>query len=251
MTEAPSPVQAALRRDRRVVIAGVFVIGALAWAHTVYLAGRPMAPMLRAWKPADFGFMFFMWSVMMVAMMLPSATPMILLFANTSRQRAKAARPYVPTAVFILGYLFVWTGFSLVATAANWGLHQGEMLSAMMGRATPGVAGVLLIGAGVFQWTPLKATCLAHCRSPISFLMAHLREGRLGAFATGAHHGLFCLGCCWLLMALLFALGVMNLVWIAALALFVLAEKVVPHGLMVGRASGVVLVAWGFWMLGS
>lgn len=251
VTEASSPVEAALKRDRRVVIGGVLVICALAWTHTVYLAERPMVPMLRPWKPADFGFMFFMWSVMMVAMMLPSATPMILLFANRSRKRAEAARPYVPTAVFTLGYLFVWTAFSLVATTANWGLHQGGVLSAMMGRATTSVAGALLIGAGLFQWTPLKAACLAHCRSPMSFLMAHLREGRLGAFATGAHHGLFCLGCCWLLMALLFALGVMNLAWIAVLALFVLAEKVVPHGLVVARASGVALVAWGFWMLGS
>ena len=251
MTKASSPVEAALKRDRRVVIASVLVFCALAWAHTVYLAERPMVPMLRAWRPTDFGFMFFMWSVMMVAMMLPSATPMILLFANMSRQRSEAARPYVPTAVFTLGYLFVWTGFSLVATVANWGLHQGELLSAMMGRATPGVAGALLIGAGLFQWTPLKTACLSHCRSPMSFLMTHLREGWLGAFATGMHHGLYCLGCCWLLMALLFALGVMNLAWIAVLALFVVAEKVVPHGLIVGRASGVALVTWGFWMLGS
>ena len=127
------------------------------------------------------------------------------------------------------------------------------MLTAVLGEGGMArvLAGALLIGAGLFRWTPLKAACLSHCRSPMSFLMAHLHEGRLGAFATGVHHGLFCLGCCWLLMALLFALGVMNLTWIAFLALFVLAEKVVPHGLIVGRASGVVLVAWGFWMLGS
>ncbi len=153
------------------------------------------------------------------------------------------------TAMFTAGYIFVWAAFSLVATVANWVLHRGELLVSMMGHATNQMAGALLIAAGIFQLTPLKAMCLQHCRSPLGFLMTHLRNGLGGAFVTGAHHGVFCLGCCWLLMGLLFALGIMNLVWVAALAVFVLFEKVLPWGEIIGRISGIGLIVWGVWML--
>jgi predicted metal-binding membrane protein len=208
-----------------------------------------MSPMMHAWSLADFGFMFVMWAVMMVAMMLPSATPMILLFAQTTRKQLESATPYGPTAAFMWGYLAVWTLFSAIATLANWALHSQQLLSSMMGHATPKIAGALLIAAGIFQWTPLKTMCLKHCRSPLAFLVTHLRTGLFGAFLTGMHHGAFCVGCCWLLMGLLFALGVMNLAWVAALAVFVLLEKALPAGEFLARTSGVGLVAWGLWLL--
>ncbi|MEJ2087806.1 MAG: DUF2182 domain-containing protein [Gammaproteobacteria bacterium] len=201
------------------------------------------------WDVADFGFMFVMWSVMMVAMMLPSATPTILVFARVGEQRAVQNRVRVSPGIFMLGYLIAWTGFSAAATLLNWFLHRSGVLSSMMGQALPLVSGALLIGAGIYQWTPAKHACLVHCRSPIGFLTAHWREGPIGAVQMGIHHGAYCVGCCWLLMGLLFVLGVMNLVWIAALTVFVLLEKVVPKGEWLGRAAGVGLVLWGITLI--
>lgn len=206
-------------------------------------------PANHAWTFADFIAMFIMWSVMMVAMMLPSATPMILLFARVNRKRQLQGGLRNPVELFIGGYLLVWAGFSVLATLLNWGLHQGGNLTSMIGRTTPVIAGVTLLAAGLFQWTPLKYACLTQCRSPLGFLMGHWREGRLGAVQMGIHHGLFCLGCCWLLMLLLFVLGVMNLVWIAALTLFVLSEKILPAGFLVGRVAGLIMIAWGIWLI--
>lgn len=249
MAEAPSAVQIAVTRDRRIIIASAVTLSALAWAYTAHLSTQPLMPMTQPWAAADFAFMLFMWTVMMVAMMLPSATPMMVLFAQVNRRRVEATRPFVPTAIFAAGYLVAWTTFSLAATLINWGLHQAEVLTSMMGRTTPWVAGALLLAAGIYQWTPFKRACLTHCRSPLGFLMAHQREGRVGAFATGMHHGVYCLGCCWLLMGLLFALGIMNLAWVAALAVFVLAEKLFPAGNIVARTAGVGLMGWGVWLL--
>ncbi|MDX1384687.1 MAG: DUF2182 domain-containing protein, partial [Thermoanaerobaculia bacterium] len=225
---------ALVRRDRAVLVAAIAVTTVLAWAYTVRLAAemgsmdmRSMAatmamPATGSWNAADFAFMFVMWAVMMVAMMLPSATPMILLFGHMMRRRQEHGRPFVPTALFVAGYLSAWVGFSALATLANWGLHAAGLLSSMMGSLTPLAGGLVLVLAGVFQWTPLKNACLSHCRSPMVYLSVHWREGRLGAWLTGLHHGVYCLGCCWLLMALLFVLGVMNIPWIAALTVFVL-----------------------------
>ena len=149
---------------------------------------------------------------------------------------------------FLLGYLAVWTGFSALAAVAQWILHALALLSPMMVSTSPLLGGVLLLVAGVFQWTPLKSACLTHCRSPLSFLMTDWGEGKWGAFFMGLKHGAYCTGCCWFLMALLFVAGVMNVWWIAIIALFVLLEKVVPQGLFVGKVAGVLLVAWGVWM---
>ncbi len=261
-----TPLEAVLRRDRAVVLGGLIGVAALAWAYTVYLAfdtrgmdmgtgGMAMGtsgmtmPRMQAWGAVDFVLMFVMWAVMMVAMMAPTAAPIILVLATVSRRCREQKRPYVPTGVFILGYVVVWSGFALMATLANWGLHIGGLLSSMMGSATPIVGGSLLIAAGIFQWSPLKYVCLTHCRSPLGFLMSEWREGPKGALAMGLRHGTFCLGCCWVLMSLLFVLGVMNLLWIAALAAFVLIEKVAPAGHRLSRITGVLLVAWGAWMI--
>jgi len=254
---APSPIEAVLKRDRVLVVAGIVGITALAWAYMVYLAqtmngigsGMAMAQ-LQSWTAADFGFMFLMWAVMMTAMMVPTAAPMILLFATVNRRSREQQRPYVPTAVFLSGYVLVWSGFAAAATVANWALHVNSLLSSMMGESTSAyLGGALLIVAGLFQWSRLKYVCLTHCRSPLSFLMTAWREGSRGALNMGLRHGTYCVGCCWVLMGLLFVLGVMNLLWIAALAGFVLLEKVVPAGQRLSRVTGVLLVGWGALMI--
>ena len=250
-------IEAVLKRDRAVVIAGVVAVVAIAWGYIVYLAqsnadvGMSMgvaAGNVRSWNGVDFALMFVMWAVMMVAMMVPSAAPMLLLFATVNRKRREESGPFVSTGVFLSGYLVVWALFAAGATLGNWGLHQASLLTSMMGESSSGyLGGGLLLTAGIFQWSRLKYVCLTQCRSPLGFLMSDWKEGTAGAFKMGLQHGRYCLGCCWVLMALLFVLGVMNLVWIAALAAFVLAEKVVPAGEKVSRVTGVLLIAWGVW----
>lgn len=255
----------AYRGDRLVVIAGIIVLTALAWGYLIVLSGamgsvtsdpdsaggmamQMAGPNPNTWTGSDFVFMFWMWAVMMVAMMLPSATPTILLVARVNRQRQAQQRPYAPVAVFAVGYVIVWSAFSIAATLANWGLHRAGFMTSMMGATGSLLGGGLLIAAGLFQFTPLKYACLNHCQSPMSWLMRAWRDGWVGAVEMGVRHGLYCLGCCWLLMALLFALGVMNLPWIAALAVFVLLEKVAPGGATMSRLSGLALIGWGVWL---
>jgi predicted metal-binding membrane protein len=206
-----------------------------------------MAPM--AWTPGYAVLMLFMWWTMMVAMMLPSASPMILLFARFNRAQRDKGAPYVPTGVFALGYLLVWAAFSLVAVTAQWGLERSGLLSSTMASTSVILGAVLLIAAGIYQLTPLKYACLKHCRSPLFFISHHWRPGQWGALRMGLEHGAFCTGCCWFLMALLFYGGIMNLFWIIGLALFVLVEKLAPAGNWVGRIMGVGLIAWGGGLL--
>lgn len=250
--------QSVARRDRLLVFGAVIILAGLAWAYTIHLgltmSSQPMGmamPMMMAWSVTDFVFMFVMWAVMMFAMMLPSVTPTVMIYERVRAKRAEAGRPFAPTGGFVLGYLLVWVGFSLAATVLNWWLHSNGALSSMMGRVVPTTAGVLLIVAGLFQWSPLKDACLDHCRSPMGFLTAHWREGTPGAVQMGLHHGAYCLGCCWMLMILLFALGVMNLVWVATLTIIVLAEKTLPHGRYVSRGIGVLLIGWGVRMIAA
>ena len=207
------------------------------------MAMAAMAPI--AWTPGYAVLMFFMWWIMMMAMMLPSAAPMILLFAMVNRKQREKGAPYVPTGIFAAGYLLVWGAFSLVAVTAQWGLERSGLLSSMMASTSVILGASLLIAAGVYQLTPLKHACLRHCRSPIFFISHHWRPGDLGALRMGVEHGAFCTGCCWVLMALLFYGGVMNLYWIVGLALFVLLEKTIPAGHWLGRITGVLLIAWG------
>jgi len=219
-------------------------------------AGMLMSPI--TWTPGYALLMFSMWWLMMIAMMLPSAAPMVRLHAAVTRKglaRADDAGPNAPshrlhsaTTAFIAGYLVMWGAFSLVAVVAQWALERGELLSAMMMSTSRFLGSGLLLAAGLWQLTPLKTVCLRHCRSPISFLSTHWRPGVGGAFRMGIEHGVFCLGCCWFLMALLFYGGVMNLIWIIGLALFVLAEKMMPAGVAFGRVTGLLLIAWGVWL---
>jgi len=226
---------------------------ALAWAYLFYTA-RPMPgmdmsamqmPGFYGWGVSTVILLFLMWAIMMFAMMVPSAVPMIQAFLTVKERRKNSSRQFVPAGVFLLGYIVVWTAFSVTATLAQWGLHKAALLSPMMIATSPVVSGGLLLAAGVFQWTPLKRACLRGCRSPLSFLMGEWREGTAGAFRMGLRHGVHCVGCCWALMALLFVVGVMNLVWIAVIAIFVMAEKVLPRGELLGHIGGVALVGAG------
>jgi predicted metal-binding membrane protein len=200
------------------------------------------------WTARTFVLMLVMWWIMMVGMMIPSALPMILLHDRLQRHYAGSAAAFRLTALFSLGYLIAWGGFSLVATALQWGLHSSGLLAPMSLSVGAKFGALLFIAAGIYQLSPLKNVCLRHCRSPAEFLVEHRRPGTLGALLSGGHHGLYCVGCCWLLMLLLFAVGVMNLVWVAALAVLILIEKVAPRAEWVTRASGLLLLAAAAWL---
>ena len=193
----------------------------------------------------QFIMLFVMWSIMMVAMMIPSALPMILTFAMVNRRRKENGNPFVPTGLFVLGYLLTWIAFSAVAGGMQWYFHYQTWLSEDMVSRSRWLNAVILLLAGIFQFTPLKNNCLNLCRSPMGFIMTSWREGVRGAVIMGLHHGLFCLGCCWALMLLLFVLGVMNFGWVIVLSVVVLLEKVLPARLQLSRILGMVLILWG------
>jgi predicted metal-binding membrane protein len=216
------------------------------------MAGMAMSVMTPAvWTPGYAVLIFLMWWIMMIAMMLPSATPTLLLFARVNRKERTGGRPYVPTAAFAFGYMAVWGGFSAIAAGVQWELERLGLLSSMMGTTSVWLGGAILAAAGAWQLTPLKNVCLRHCRSPWSFLANSWRPGDLGAFRMGMEHGAYCLGCCWFLMGLLFFGGIMNLYWIFGLAVFVLVEKTIPMGHWCGRVIGVGLVGWGVTLLAT
>lgn len=248
-------MESILRRERLIAGGCLGAMIALSWLYLLHLktamdmSGMNMTGMVmldtQRWEVIDVLLLFVMWAVMMVAMMVPSATPMIFAFLTVNQTRSATNRPLVPAGIFLLGYLSVWTAYSAAATLAEWGLHQATLLSTTMASTSRALNGGLLIAAGVFQLTPLKRACLKGCRSPLSFLMSEWREGRAGAFVMGLRHGAYCLGCCWILMALLFVAGVMNLFWVAVIALLVMAEKVLPKGEFLGYVTGIALVAAG------
>ncbi|GAB3672296.1 DUF2182 domain-containing protein [Salinisphaera aquimarina] len=251
-----SPVAAAARRDRRAVLFGVIALTSLAWLYTIHLAWQmevmagPMTmPAPRSWDAVELVLLVVMWIIMMVAMMMPSASPMLLLYTKTLGARVAAPAVLQRSALFVLGYLAVWAGFSLVAAALQWGLHGAALLSPIMVSSHALLSAGLLIEAGVYEWSPLKQSCLRRCRSPLGFLLTEWREGGLGAFVMGLRHGLFCVGCCWALMALLFVTGVMNLVWVVAIAVFVLIEKISPMGDRIARLAGILMAGYGLLML--
>jgi predicted metal-binding membrane protein len=242
---------APLSRFRRaIVVSAVLVLAGSGWAYLAYQdwAMRHMdrvdmaMPGAGPWSLADLVLVFVMWAAMMVAMMLPSATPMVLIHRRLAG--AAASSPGAETAFFGAGYVLIWTVFSAAATVAQWGLHSALLISPAM-RTNGLLSGALLAAAGVYQWTPLKQACLAGCASPLQFLSSRWRAGNLGALRMGMLHGAYCVGCCWLLMALLFVYGVMNIAWIAAISLYVLVEKTLPATTWLPRVTGMLLVAWG------
>lgn len=268
--DAAAVLESVLRRDRAIVIAALGSITLLAWADLIWLAddmamggmdmtGYRMIPAGQAlmmpanapWQPIEFAYVFAMWAAMMIGMMLPSAAPMILIYARVGRQAAAAGKPFAATAWFAGGYVLVWAAFSLAATFAQWALERAALLTPMMQTSSHVLGGALLIVAGLYQWTPLKDACLSHCQSPLAFILNHggFRGDPAGSFVLGMRHGAYCVGCCWSLMLLLLALGVMNLFWIAALAILILLEKVVPFGRTIARLAGLVFVAAGGWLI--
>jgi predicted metal-binding membrane protein len=249
------------KRDKLLVLAALAAVVILAWSYLVLhaahmsmvAAGHAMMGMMNMpWSAAHFGLTFLMWAVMMVAMMLPSATPMVLTYATVVRRIAQKQSPTASTALFAAGYVLVWSGFSLVATGLQWALEHLALLSPALVASSPWLGGGLLIVAGLYQWAPLKEFCLRHCQSPLSFIASRWCAGEVGALKMGLHHGLFCVGCCWALMLLLFVGGVMNLIWVAAIASFVLLEKLLPARSQVGRwiSGGGLVVAGGVLLSG-
>jgi len=255
-------------KNRAITIAGLSALTVLSWVWVLAGAGTGMSTlemstfqfpppvmdgMTMFWSAGYATLMLAMWWIMMVAMMIPSAAPMILLYGRVARHAQKKGQMeqgVLPTFVFVLGYLAAWLGFSALATGAQWGLERaGLMHQMLMWSTSTTLTGVLLIAAGLYQLTPLKQACLEHCRSPAGYLSTHWRDGRSGAFHMGLTHGSYCLGCCWVLMVLLFAGGIMNLVWIAGLAIIVLVEKLAPWGPRFGQGLAALMVCAGFWVL--
>lgn len=238
----------AVSRDQKIVLATLVAIAGLAWVYLFSLSqdmagmddmpGMAMAPM-----PAPFSLTAIMWAVMMVGMMLPSALPMILLF--TTVQRKQGTQPALTTGTFVAGYLMVWGGYAVMAAALQVALGQMALLSPSMVLVSKQVAGLIFLLAAAYEFSPLKNRCLTQCSSPVAFITSHWRPGLSGAFRMGLTHGAFCVGCCWALMLLLFAAGVMNLLWVAALAVLVLAQKVVPYPRAAMTVAGTAMAVVG------
>jgi predicted metal-binding membrane protein len=265
-------LETVLRRDRIVVAAALVVITAIAWVYVLWLAADMemggmdmsgfrmipagmglMMPALAPWQPIEFAFVFVMWGVMMVGMMTPSAAPMILLYLRVGRQAKTDGKLFAATAWFAIGYLMAWFVFALAATIAQWALEQYALLSPMMESVSQIFGGIVLIAAGLYQWTPIKDVCLRQCQTPLLFIQSHggFRRDAVGSLALGVRHGAYCVGCCWVLMALLFVGGVMNALWIALIAIFVLVEKIIPVGRLISRIAGVGFVLMGMWLVAN
>lgn len=245
------------RRDTLVITASLGGVTVLCWVYLVAMARGMCAPgsmhmaalQIRHWSAGYAWMMASMWVVMMVGMMLPSVMPTVLIYAAVANKATREGAPVASAHVFVLGYGVVWMGFSLLATAVQWQMDRFALLSPMMISKSPALGAALLIAAGVYQLLPIKNQCLKHCRGPIQFIADHWKPGAVGTFRMGLEHGVFCLGCCWVLMLLLFVGGVMNLVWIAAITVFVLLEKVMPFGDAGGRVTGVAMMAAGAFAL--
>ena len=260
---APADYGALPPAERWTLLGAVAAVTAGAWGWMLHMALEMDAMMsgglAEAWMPPgasglwssyDFWMLFAMWAVMMVAMMTPSALPTIKMHLTVTRNRPDATRRSLLWGLFLAGYLSAWVGFSGVITFVQWPLHRWGLLDPMMESRSGLMSGLLLVAAGLYQWTPWKDACLNQCRSPLQFLMARWRDGAAGAWRMGVENGLFCVGCCWALMLVLFALGVMNMLWVAALTLFVLAEKAMPGPSRLFRgATGLALAGTGVWLL--
>lgn len=268
MTEAKRPVFSAILAHETWVTGGALAaLTALAWLYLLWVAPQmtvPLqsmpdmpgmvaaaAPQFVSWTAGRTAFVFVMWAVMMTGMMTPSVAPMVLIYAQVARQAETLGTAFASAGWFASGYLLAWTLFSVLATAAQYELERLALLSSMMAVASPRLSGAVLIGVGIYQFSPLKSVCLRQCRAPLSFIQRRggFQPSRGGSLSLGFRHGLYCVGCCWALMALLFVVGVMNVLWIAALAAFVLAEKIVPGGRFVSAFAGLGAILFGVRML--
>ena len=239
-------------RDRVILLSGLGIVTLLAWIYLLNRACAMKGPALgTTWTSDYFIAMLAMWVIMMIGMMVPSAIPMVLIHAGIAHKAARDGLAAAPTWLFVLGYVLIWSLFGIGATVAQWGLDRASLLDPMMMTKSSILGGILLLVAGLYQLTPVKEACLRHCRSPVNFIANGWRPGRLGAIRMGLAHGLYCLGCCWVLMCLLFFGGVMSIWWIGGLTLFVLLEKVMPYGRLGGSILGLLLAAWGAVLLFS
>jgi len=238
-----------LERDIQswMILITLLVLILASWYYMVFAMTMNMEPAAQ-WNEIDIAMLFIMWAVMMAGMMLPTVVPVVLLVDRVNHQRKQRRSPYTHTLYFILGYLLVWAFYSFLITLLQWWLHLLAMLSPMMVSANTVFSSLLLIIAGLYQWSPLKLRCLQVCRSPLSIITTQWREGITGAILMGIKHGQFCLGCCWFLMALLFVAGVMNLKWILILTLLVMAEKILPRAEVLSKIIGVVLIGLGLFI---
>jgi predicted metal-binding membrane protein len=266
----PVPTNAAVvRRDRVAIVLAVALLTALAWSYLLWLAADMdmggmdmtglrvipsgiglMAPTDMPWRPLEFALVFVMWIVMMIGMMTPSAAPMFLMYASVGRKTEAKAKPLRATVWFAVGYFLVWVAFALLATFVHWALERTALLDFTMASTDNILGGLVFVAAGLYQWTRLNDLCLAQCQRPFEFLMGHggYRRDAPGSVMLGIRHGAYCVGCCWALMALLLVGGIMNVLWIALLALLAFLERVIPRGRLIARLAGVVLVAAGAWL---
>jgi predicted metal-binding membrane protein len=264
----PTPT-AVLRHDRNVVVLALTLLTALAWSYLLWLSADMsmggmdmgdfrmlpsgmglMVPAHTPWLAMEFGYVFVMWTVMMVGMMTPSAVPMILMYARAGRQTEAQGTPFAATTWFTAGYFLVWVAFSLLATLVQWALERAGLLDNAMASTSNILGGFFFVMAGTYQWTRLKETCLTECQRPFAFLMRHggFRRDAPGSLTLGLRHGAYCVGCCLALPTLLFVGGVMNVLWIGLLALLILLKKIIPLGCLPARFVGIVCIAGGVWM---
>ncbi len=254
---SPTAVEVLLRRERWLYLAAPLAAAALAWLWLVpaaldmygAMSGLSRWMMTAHWDFHYGALIFLMWTVMMAAMMLPSLAPALLLYGGICRGDAAGGSPALRVYAFAAGYMGAWTAFSAAATLLQWLLFQHGLLDMMMALSDVRIAAAGLILAGVFQFTPFKQDCLSRCRAPAAFLSEHWRRGAAGGLRLGFHYGLFCLGCCWALMLVLFVCGVMNLAYIVLLSMLVLLEKAAPWGVMTARLVGAMLIASGLYRL--
>lgn len=246
------------RRDAIPIFASLIAVVLISWAYLIDLAMDMDAMLLRMpdmpppeWTFKYFLLMYLMWAVMMLGMMLPSVSSTVLVYASIVRKARQDGRAIASTGIFITGYVILWTAFSLFATILQWNLQSAGLLTTQMKLSNQTIGAWLILCAGLYQLSPLKEACLSHCRSPVHFISTNWRHGKAGALRLGAHHGLYCVGCCWFLMLLLFFGGVMDLLWIAGLTLYVLVEKLLPSGTKTGTLSGIVLIITGAFLMAS
>jgi predicted metal-binding membrane protein len=253
MSSSKSLLEKCLSNDRLVVLAGIAIVSVIAWAHLAGMSSG-VGTLLshhsaHQWSMWLFISRFLMWIVMMVAMMLPTAGPMILTFATISRGKRQKRQPYVNTSIFVCGYIIVTIGYSLIATFLQWWLNTNGLLTSLGVSSSYILSGILLCVAGIYQWSSLKHSCLRFCRNPFNFLMGNWQEGSPGALGMGLKHGMLCTGCCWALMALMFVGGVMNLLWMVVITAVILVEKVAPRGDVFARMAGVAMISGGICFL--
>jgi predicted metal-binding membrane protein len=270
MNDNRSAFRVIVTRDTWTVGAALAALAALAWAYLFWVAAQMNAPSPAAipdmigmaammepaftpWTLTHTVFVFAMWAVMMVGMMAPSVAPTVLIYMQVARHARTLGESFASACWFSSGYFLAWILFALLATSVQYGLESAALLSPMMARTSGYFSGAILIAVGAYQFSPLKNICLSQCRAPLSFVQRHggFQSSARGSLGLGMLHGFYCVGCCWTLMALLFVVGVMNVLWIAVLAILVLAEKMLPGGRYISACSGAAAISTGAWMLAA